>query len=43
MNFTHLLDKISKFENSKIVFVGLGNELRGDDASGIEFLEKLKT
>lgn len=42
MNFTHIIDKISKYDKSKIVFVGLGNELRGDDASGIVFLNKLK-
>ncbi len=42
MNFTTLIDKVSKYDCSKVVFVALGNEFRGDDASGIVFLTQLK-
>ncbi len=43
MNFTLLTNELSKYEKNKIVFVGLGNELRADDGAGIEFVEKLKS
>ena len=43
MNFTHLTDRLSKYRNDKIVFVGLGNELRGDDLAGLVFIDTLKT
>lgn len=43
MNFTHLTDELSGFRKDKIVFVGLGNELRADDAAGLELVEKIKS
>jgi hydrogenase 3 maturation protease len=43
MNFTHLTDRLSKYRNDKIVFVGLGNELRRDDLAGLVFINALKT
>lgn len=42
MNFTHLTDKLSKYSNEKIVFVGLGNKARGDDLAGIFFTNLLQ-
>lgn len=36
MNFTHLLSELSKFNKERIVFIGLGNELRGDDGAGLK-------
>lgn len=42
MNFTDLINKLSKYGKKKIVFVGLGNELRTDDGVGIEFIKRLK-
>ena len=43
MNFTHLINRLSKYSNDKIVFVGLGNDLRGDDLAGLVFIDTLKT
>ena len=43
MNFTQLTDKLSKYNSNKIAFVGLGNELRGDDLAGLVFIDTLKT
>jgi len=43
MNFTQLIDRLSKHSNDKIVFVGLGNETRGDDFAGLVFIDALKT
>jgi len=43
MNFMHLTDELSKYYTDKIVFVGLGNELREDDGAGLEFVERLKS
>ena len=43
MNFTQLLNRLSKYRNDKIVFVGLGNEIRGDDLAGLVFIDALKT
>ena len=43
MNFTQLTDKLSKYNSNKIAFVGLGNELRGDDLAGLVFIDALKT
>jgi hydrogenase 3 maturation protease len=42
MNFTHLTDELSNYSKERIVFVGLGNELRGDDGAGIQFIAKLR-
>ncbi len=39
----HLTDELSDYDEEKIVFVGLGNEYRGDDGAGIEFIERLKS
>jgi hydrogenase 3 maturation protease len=39
----HLTDELSKYYTDKIVFVGLGNELREDDGAGLEFVERLKS
>jgi hydrogenase 3 maturation protease len=43
MNFTHLTDELSKYDKDRIVFVGLGNELREDDGAGLELVERLKS
>jgi len=43
MNFMHLTDELSKYYTDKIVFVGLGNELREDDGAGLELVERLKS
>ncbi len=43
MNFTHLINKLAKYKNDKIVFIGLGNETRGDDLAGLLFIDILKT
>ena len=42
MNFTHLINRLSRYVNDKIVFVGLGNETRGDDLAGLLFIDSLK-
>ena len=42
MNFENFVEVLSPYFHEKIVFVGLGNELRGDDAAGLLFLERLK-
>ena len=42
MNFENFVEVFSPYFHEKIVFVGLGNELRGDDAAGLLFLERLK-
>jgi len=41
MNFTDFKRRINKPAN-EILFVGLGNEARGDDAAGLLFLRELK-
>jgi hydrogenase 3 maturation protease len=43
MNFTHLTDELSKYQDDRIVFVGLGNELRADDGAGLKLVERLKS
>jgi hydrogenase 3 maturation protease len=43
MNFTLLTDELSKYEKDRIVFVGLGNELREDDGAGLELVERIKS
>lgn len=43
MNFMHLTDELSNYRKDKIVFVGLGNELRADDAAGLELVKKIKS
>lgn len=42
MNFTHLTDKLSNYDKERIVFVGLGTELRADDGAGLILTERLK-
>jgi len=42
MNFKEFCEELSETEPERIVFVGLGNELRGDDKAGLLFLEKLQ-
>jgi hydrogenase 3 maturation protease len=43
MNFTHLLSELSQFNKERIVFIGLGNELRGDDGAGLKFTKRLNS
>lgn len=43
MNFTQLTDELSKYDKERIVFVGLGNELREDDGAGLELTQRLKS
>ena len=42
MNFENLVTELKEFEREKILFVGLGNEYRGDDGAGLVFLEEIK-
>lgn len=42
MNFNDFKNLLSKYHNTKILFLGLGNELRSDDAAGLVFLDLLK-
>lgn len=42
MDITNLSGILNKYDPGKIVFVGLGNSLRGDDQAGIYMLNKLK-
>ena len=39
----HLIDELSKYDKDRIVFVGLGNELREDDGAGLELVKRLKS
>jgi hydrogenase maturation protease len=41
MNFEDFTGKLERFIPEKIVFVGLGNEYRGDDMAGVLFLNLL--
>lgn len=43
MNFTHLTNELSIYQQDRIVFIGLGNELREDDGAGLELVERLKS
>ncbi|MBN2571975.1 MAG: hydrogenase maturation protease [Ignavibacteriales bacterium] len=42
MNFNDFKNLLSKYHSAKILFLGLGNELRGDDAAGLVFFDLLK-
>ncbi len=42
MNITDLSRILNKYDPGRIVFVGLGNSLRGDDLAGIYMLNKLR-
>jgi len=41
MNFKEFTKALSCYKTNEIIFVGLGNELRGDDAAGLVFIDKL--
>lgn len=43
MNFDDFINNLKAFPLSKVVFVGLGNEYRGNDAAGLVFFNRLKT
>jgi hydrogenase 3 maturation protease len=43
MNFDIFNDALSNYSKRKIVFVGIGNELRGDDKAGLLFLKNLES
>jgi hydrogenase maturation protease len=43
MNFTHLTNELSIYQQERIVFVGLGNELIEDDGAGLELVKRLKS
>jgi hydrogenase 3 maturation protease len=43
MKLEDITKKLSPYESSRIAFVGLGNELRGDDWAGIYFLRQLRS
>lgn len=42
MNINDLYDILKNYKSKEIIFVGLGNELKGDDTAGLIFLEQLK-
>jgi len=42
MNFSDFKNELSEFPWHDIVFVGLGNELRGDDGAGLYFIDLLQ-
>jgi len=42
MNFEELNRKLSLIPDQKVVFVGLGNAIRGDDGAGLEFINQLR-
>jgi hydrogenase 3 maturation protease len=42
MNFDEFKKELTKYPPGKILFVGLGNEIRGDDCAGILFLHELE-
>lgn len=42
MNLNDFKEEILNYPPGKIVFVGLGNDYRGDDAAGLLFLNRLK-
>jgi hydrogenase 3 maturation protease len=43
MNLNDFIRTFSVYDNSKIIFLGLGNNYRGDDGAGLYFLKKLKS
>ena len=43
MNFEDFTKVLKPYPPGEIIFIGLGNELRGDDVAGLLFLERLKT
>ena len=42
MNFEEFTEALAKYAPEKILFVGLGNELRGDDAAGLIMLDRFR-
>lgn len=42
MNFKDFAKELSSYNPENLIFVGLGNELCGDDAAGLVFLDKLE-
>ncbi|MBN2413719.1 hydrogenase maturation protease [candidate division KSB1 bacterium] len=42
MNFKQFSQELACYKPEEIIFVGLGNELCGDDAAGLIFIDKLK-
>jgi hydrogenase 3 maturation protease len=42
MNINELHEHLKCFSNKEIVFIGLGNEYKGDDAAGLLLLDQLK-
>jgi hydrogenase 3 maturation protease len=38
-----LINELSKYDTDRIVFVGLGNELREDDGAGLELTKRIKS
>ena len=42
MNFNDLKKDLSGYPTDKIVFVGLGNQMRKDDAAGLIITEKIE-
>ena len=43
MNFTHLTDELLRYQDERIIFVGIGNELRADDGAGLKLVERLQS
>ncbi|RJP66226.1 MAG: hydrogenase maturation protease [Ignavibacteriales bacterium] len=42
MNISDLQSLLTKYTNKELVFIGLGNEYKGDDAAGLMLLDQLK-
>jgi len=42
MNFDGLVKLLQSFPRQQLVFIGLGNEIRGDDCAGLILLEQIK-
>ena len=42
MNFEDFVKELSPYNPADLIFIGLGNELCGDDAAGLVFLDKLE-
>jgi len=42
MNFEELSRILSLIPDQKVIFVGLGNKIRGDDGAGLEFINQLR-
>ncbi len=42
MNINELHNLLKNYDNKEIIFVGLGNEYKGDDAAGLVLLDQIK-